>query len=95
MYERSGLDHFKKAETLEPFSINTNSATKSTTSVTTNAALRSTALINHPETSYPQTNYLNQHNILQKKTWGLDIASTAVPTRHITQLSKLQQLLNT
>ncbi|CAA2963332.1 nuclear inhibitor of phosphatase 1 [Olea europaea subsp. europaea] len=84
MYGRSGLDRFKKAETLEPFSVNTNSATKSTTSASTNAALRSTAPINHPQTSYPQTNYLNQHNVLQK-TGGPDMASAAVPTQHMTQ----------
>ncbi|KAL2495513.1 SMAD/FHA domain-containing protein [Forsythia ovata] len=85
MYGRTGLDRFKKAESSEPFSVNANSATKSTTLAATNAAVRFTTPINHPQTSYPQTQYLNQHNVLQK-TGGPDMASAAVPTQQMTQV---------
>ncbi|KAK4439487.1 protein phosphatase 1 regulatory inhibitor subunit PPP1R8 [Sesamum alatum] len=86
MYGKAGLDRFKKAQTLEPFSVTANSTTKSAAQ----PALREPA---HPTTvsiiqaqgSNPLNQYLNHQNTV-KKTLTTDVAPAIVPTQQATQV---------
>ncbi|KAL0306033.1 UNVERIFIED_CONTAM: protein phosphatase 1 regulatory inhibitor subunit PPP1R8 [Sesamum radiatum] len=86
MYGKVGLDRFRKAQTLEPFSVAANSTSKSATQ----PALRepahpATVSINQAHGSYPPNQYLNHQNTV-KKTLTTDVAPAIVPTQQVTQV---------
>ncbi|KAL8469261.1 hypothetical protein ACS0TY_032184 [Phlomoides rotata] len=84
MYGRAGLDRFKKAQTFEPFSVTTNSTTKTSTQPTLGGPAHPTAVsVNQAQASNPQSQYLNHQNVV-KKTLTTDVAPTAVPTQQVT-----------
>ncbi|KZV51250.1 nuclear inhibitor of protein phosphatase 1-like [Dorcoceras hygrometricum] len=82
MYGRTGLDRFKKAETLEPFSVTTNSTTKAATQPAATSMF-------HPQVSYTQNQYLSQHKTLPNAA-ASDVLPTAVPTQPLTQVGGAQ-----
>ncbi|KAL8033051.1 hypothetical protein ABFX02_13G138000 [Erythranthe guttata] len=71
MYGRAGLDRFKKAQSLEPFSVSANSTTKPGPQT----AFREAVTLNQSQGSYPQN-----HQNAVKKTVTTDVA----PTQHVT-----------
>ncbi|CAN4106658.1 unnamed protein product [Withania somnifera] len=82
MYGRTGLDRFKKAQSLEPFQVSANSAAK--------PALQPTKPVNHSSPAYAQsttshqhTQYVNPQPALQKSVVADATASTE-PTYHVT-----------
>ncbi|XP_075505574.1 protein phosphatase 1 regulatory inhibitor subunit PPP1R8 homolog [Primulina tabacum] len=78
MHGRAGLDRFKKAESLEPFSVTPTSTTKAATQPSAASTI-------HPKVSYTQNQYLSQHKTLQNGTTS-DGLPTAVPTQLLTQI---------
>ncbi|XP_075523059.1 LOW QUALITY PROTEIN: protein phosphatase 1 regulatory inhibitor subunit PPP1R8 homolog [Primulina tabacum] len=76
MYGRTGLDRFKKAESLEPFSVTPNSITKAATQP-------AAASMIHPQVSYTQSQYPTQHKTPQNAA-ASDVLPTAVPTQPLT-----------
>ncbi|KAL0310804.1 UNVERIFIED_CONTAM: protein phosphatase 1 regulatory inhibitor subunit PPP1R8 [Sesamum angustifolium] len=86
MYGRAGLDRFKKAQSLEPFSVTDNSATKSATPPVFGGPAYSTAAsVTQAHGSYPQSQYLNNQNVVQK-TLAPDVAPATVATQQVTQV---------
>ncbi|KAG8365327.1 hypothetical protein BUALT_Bualt18G0093100 [Buddleja alternifolia] len=86
MYGRAGLDRFKKAQSSEPFSVTANSTVKSATQpAITQPANLTSAPINQAHGSYPQNQYLNHQNAVQK-TVTSDVALTTVPAQQVTQV---------
>ncbi|KAL0300913.1 UNVERIFIED_CONTAM: protein phosphatase 1 regulatory inhibitor subunit PPP1R8 [Sesamum radiatum] len=86
MYGRAGLDRFKKAQSLEPFSVTDNSATKSATPpVFRGPAYSTAASVTQAHGSYPQSQYLNNQNVVQK-TLAPDVAPATVATQQVTQV---------
>lgn len=79
MYGRSGLDRFKKAESVEPFSVTTNSASKLTHQPASKAA------VSHSQTSVQQNHYQSQL-ITQQKPVGTEV----VPSQNVTQIGSGQ-----
>ncbi|KAL0443069.1 UNVERIFIED_CONTAM: protein phosphatase 1 regulatory inhibitor subunit PPP1R8 [Sesamum latifolium] len=84
MHGKVGLDRFRKAQTLEPFSVTANSTTKSAAQ----PALRepahpTTVSINQAHGSYPPN--LNHQNTV-KKALTTDVAPAIVPTQQVTQV---------
>lgn len=81
MYGRSGLDRFKKAQTLEPFSVaNANSAPKPAPKAVGNFTASN---LPSQTSSNQKIQYQNQQNLPQKP----DVAPAAgVPTQHVTQV---------
>ncbi|CAN4089956.1 unnamed protein product [Withania somnifera] len=81
MYGRTGLDRFKKAQSLEPFAVSANSAAK--------PALQPTKPVNHSSPAYApsttsrqHTQYINPQPDLQKSI-AAD-ATASAPTHHVT-----------
>ncbi|XP_073134166.1 protein phosphatase 1 regulatory inhibitor subunit PPP1R8 homolog [Henckelia pumila] len=79
MYGRAGLDRFKKAESLEPFSVTPNSTTKAA------ATQPASASIIHPQVSYTQNQHPSQHKTPENAATS-DVLPTAVPTQPLTQI---------
>ncbi|KAK4371536.1 hypothetical protein RND71_011011 [Anisodus tanguticus] len=71
MYGRTGLDRFKKAQTLEPFQVSANSAAKPALQPTTKAI------------THQQTQYVNPQPALQKSV-AADATTSTVTTHHVT-----------
>ncbi|VFQ60698.1 unnamed protein product [Cuscuta campestris] len=85
MYGRAGLDRFKKAQTLEPFSVGANSsASKTNIQPATKAAIQSPATYSQPQISYQQTQHPNQlpSSLKPAETNVLP----PVPTQQVTQV---------
>nr|CAN77615.1 hypothetical protein VITISV_035197 [Vitis vinifera] len=81
MYGRAGLDRFKKAQSLEPFSVTVNSKTSQPAAPTAVA---------HPSVGYShsqhqKSQYQPQNNVALKPI-GADVAPSAVPAQQVTQL---------
>lgn len=87
MYGRAGLDRFKKAQSFEPFSVTTNSTTKTSTQHTLGGppAHPTKVSVNQAQASNPQSQYLNHQNVV-KKTLTTDVAPTTVPTQQVTPI---------
>lgn len=88
MYGRSGLDRFKKAQSLEPFSVAPNSAPKPTTQPAPKTVSHPTTSFSQPQTSNQQAQYQkvqNQHQVSQKPV-GLDVVLAVTPTQNVTQV---------
>lgn len=86
MYGKAGLDRFRKAQSLEPFSVTANSTTKSATQPALGGSAYPTAVsVNQAQGSYPQNQHLNHQNVV-KKTLTTDVAPTTVPTQQVTQV---------
>lgn len=79
MYGRAGLDRFKKAQTLEPFSVSNNAAA--------NPKPATNSLAN-PSASYPPQLQTQDHNkqTLSEKPAGPDVAPNSVQSHHVTQI---------
>ncbi|XP_055801363.1 protein phosphatase 1 regulatory inhibitor subunit PPP1R8 homolog [Solanum dulcamara] len=82
MYGRTGLDRFKKAQSLEPFAVSANSAAKS--------ALQPTKPVTHSSSAYAQSTtshqhaqYVNPQPALQKSV-ATDATASTDPTHHVT-----------
>ncbi|XP_060184793.1 protein phosphatase 1 regulatory inhibitor subunit PPP1R8 homolog [Lycium barbarum] len=71
MYGRTGLDRFKKAQSLEPFQVSANSAAKPALQPTSKAV------------AHQQTQYVNPQPALQKSV-AADAAASTTPTHHVT-----------
>ncbi|KAI3466482.1 hypothetical protein Pfo_023145 [Paulownia fortunei] len=92
MYGREGLERFKKAQSSEPFSVTANSATKSATQTAfREPAYPPAASIDQAHGSYPQNQYLNHQNAMQK-TVTPDVAPSTVPTQQVTQVGGGQSI---
>lgn len=78
MYGRTGLDRFKKAQSLEPFSVSVNSASKTAKQPATKAVTHPAGLHSQSQTS----NQHSQHHVTQKPI-GPD---SVVPTSKVTQI---------
>ncbi|KAL3519248.1 hypothetical protein ACH5RR_017397 [Cinchona calisaya] len=91
MYGRSGLDRFKKAQTLEPFSVSANNSTVNANNSAVNAkppTQPTNKSLLHPSASYSQhqqTQYHNQNPDSQKPV-VLDVEPAAAQTQPVTQL---------
>ncbi|CAK9177158.1 unnamed protein product [Ilex paraguariensis] len=86
MYGRSGLDRFKKAQSLEPFSVSVNSAQKPTTQPSPKPNVYPSASYSQPLAPHQQPLYENQHYVSQKPV-ELDVAvPTVVQTQQAAQL---------
>uniref|UniRef100_A0A5B6YIY9 Putative nuclear inhibitor of protein phosphatase 1 n=1 Tax=Davidia involucrata TaxID=16924 RepID=A0A5B6YIY9_DAVIN len=86
MYGRTGLDRFKKAQSLEPFSVSVNSAPKTATQPTSKAVAHpSAASYSQSQTSHQQTQIQNQQHVSQKPM-GPDVIPAVVPTQQVTQV---------
>ncbi|CAH9133771.1 unnamed protein product [Cuscuta epithymum] len=82
MYGRTGLDRFKKAQTLEPFSVGTSSsASKTNTHAATKPAVQSLAAYSQSQISHQQPQHSNQ-----QKTEETNLLLPVVPTQHVTQV---------
>lgn len=67
MYGRAGLDRFKKAQTLEPFSVTANSAAKSASQSSSKPVTQHTSVLNsQSQSSLSQTQYQHQLHVTQK-----------------------------
>ncbi|GFZ03359.1 SMAD/FHA domain-containing protein [Actinidia rufa] len=77
MYGRAGLDRFKKAQSLEPFSVTLNSAPKTATQPASEALI-------HPSAESQNSHQKTQHHVSQKPL----VAD--VPTQLISQLGGVQ-----
>lgn len=82
MYGRTGLDRFKKAQSLEPFAVSANSAAKSAVQPTKPVTHSSPAYA-QSTTSHQHAQYVNPQPALQKSLVADATASTA-PTHHVT-----------
>ncbi|XP_077215364.1 SMAD/FHA domain-containing protein [Tasmannia lanceolata] len=78
MYGRTGLDRFKKAQSLEPFSVTLNAAQKP---ATINPPVQSF----QSQISQPQTQLQQKHNVLPKPV-ELETPPVVVPGQHVTQV---------
>lgn len=88
MYGRSGLDRFKKAQSLEPFSVTPGSAPKPTAQPAAKVVSHSTNSYSQPQTSNLKAQYQNvqnQHQVSQKPV-GLDVVPAVAPTQNVTQV---------
>ncbi|KAK9267182.1 hypothetical protein L1049_009602 [Liquidambar formosana] len=87
MYGRTGLDRFKKAQSLEPFSVSVNSAPKVSTQPAPKAVTRPSALYSQSQTSHQQSQYQTQpqQHVTQKPV-ALDAVPSVVPTSQLTQV---------
>lgn len=74
MYGRAGLDRFKKAQSLEPFSVTVSSKTSQAAAPTT---------VSHPSVTY---SHLQHQNHVASKLVGADVAPSAVPAQQVTQV---------
>ncbi|XP_009617772.1 protein phosphatase 1 regulatory inhibitor subunit PPP1R8 homolog [Nicotiana tomentosiformis] len=83
MYGRSGLDRFKKAQSLEPFQVSANSAAKPALQPTTKAVTHPFPAYAQSTTSHQQTQYVNPQPALQKSV-AADTTASTVPTHHVT-----------
>lgn len=79
MYGRAGLDRFKKAQSLEPFSVTVNSSTGS--APRSQPASRSTSASNYSSTKYPQSQTSNPqtHDLAQVHVSQKPAAQEAAP----------------
>ncbi|XP_052200970.1 protein phosphatase 1 regulatory inhibitor subunit PPP1R8 homolog [Diospyros lotus] len=84
MYGRSGLDRFKKGQSLEPFSVTVNSTSKTTAQPASSAVTHQSALSSQSQNSYQQTQPQSQYNVIQKPVVA-DVAAAMVPTQQVTQ----------
>ncbi|GAA0148845.1 RNA splicing factor [Lithospermum erythrorhizon] len=87
MYGRSGLDRFKKAETIEPFSVTKNSASKLATTPPASKVIPHS--ISHSQTSDHQNHNQSQH-ITPQKPVGMDV----VPAQNLSQVGGGQSTWN-
>ncbi|KAK3007155.1 hypothetical protein RJ639_017235 [Escallonia herrerae] len=85
MYGRTGLDRFKKAQSLEPFSVAASSAPKPTTAPAPTAVGNPPALYSLSQTCNQQIKYQNQQQVSQKPV-GSDVAPAFVPSQPVTQV---------
>lgn len=85
MYGRSGLDRFKKAQSLEPFSVTANSAPKTATQPATKTVSYPSASYSQSQISHHQTEHQSQYHVSQKPL-GADVAPAVVPTQQATQI---------
>ncbi|KAK4373662.1 hypothetical protein RND71_009046 [Anisodus tanguticus] len=83
MYSRSGLDRFKKAQSLEPFQVSSNSAAKPALQPTTKAVTHPSPAYAQSTTSHQQTQHVNPQPALQKSVVA-DATASTVPTHHVT-----------
>ncbi|PON90324.1 Serine/threonine protein kinase [Trema orientale] len=81
MYGRTGLDRFKKAQSLEPFSVSVNSGSKSTAPSVTKSTPLSAATKSTPQSAQ----YQNQLHASQKPT-GQEAAPLVGQSQHVTQV---------
>ena len=81
MYGRAGLDRFKKAQSLEPFSVTANSKTSQPSA---------SAVVTHPSVAHShsqhQKSHYQQQNHVTAKPVGADVAPSGVPAQHVTQV---------
>lgn len=84
MHRRAGLDRFKKAQSLEPFSVSVNSTAKPGPQSSLRELTHPKAVsLNQAQGSYPRNQNLNQQNAVNK-TVTTDVAPPQVPTQHVT-----------
>ncbi|XP_043688980.1 protein phosphatase 1 regulatory inhibitor subunit PPP1R8 homolog [Telopea speciosissima] len=84
MYGRAGLDRFKKAQTVEPFSVTLNSASKASGEPISKASTHHSAPSFKSQPLHLQTQLQQQHHVPQK-TLGHE-ATSVVPAQHMTQV---------
>lgn len=85
MYGRTGLDRFKKAQTLEPFSVATGSAPKTAIQSASNAFTQPLVSVSQPQISNQQAQYKNQHQVSHIPV-ASDGAPTLAPAQNVTQI---------
>lgn len=84
MYGRAGLDRFKKAQSSEPFSVSSNSTSKTAAAHALGETGHATAVsANQVQASNLQNQYQNHQNAV-KRPFAADVAPTPVPTQHVT-----------
>ncbi|KAK9089932.1 hypothetical protein Scep_029014 [Stephania cephalantha] len=79
MYGRSGLDRFKKAQSLEPFSVSVNSAPKAAAKSVSKSVVQTTV------SSFPLQQQQQQQNLPQKQL-GTEAAASGAPSQPVTQV---------
>eukprot|EP00262_Sarcandra_glabra_P006692 TRINITY_DN1914_c0_g1_i2.p1 TRINITY_DN1914_c0_g1~~TRINITY_DN1914_c0_g1_i2.p1 ORF type:complete len:155 (-),score=18.46 TRINITY_DN1914_c0_g1_i2:137-601(-) len=77
MYGKTGLDRFRKAQSIEPFSVTLNSAPKTTAHPPIPSF---PSQVSHPQTQFPQ-----QHNIVSKPA-GPESTPAVAPAHQVTQI---------
>ncbi|KAL5576365.1 hypothetical protein UlMin_018064 [Ulmus minor] len=85
MYGRAGLDRFKKAQSLEPFSVDSKSASKSTSQSTTKPVSHSSASLSQPQTSLSLNPQQHQLPVAQKPG-GREAAPLVGQPQYVTQV---------
>ncbi|KAL6990597.1 hypothetical protein U1Q18_008714 [Sarracenia purpurea var. burkii] len=85
MYGRAGLDRFKKAQSLEPFSVTVNSVPNTATHPASKAVSHPSASYSQSQNSHQQNAHQNQYHVSQMPL-GADAVPAVVPTQHVTQL---------
>lgn len=85
MYGRTGLDRFRKAQSIEPFSVTLNSASKASTQPASKTSTQNLIPSFQSQTSHLQTQFQQQHHVPQKSL-GHEATTPGVPAQHVTQV---------
>ncbi|XP_010252839.1 PREDICTED: nuclear inhibitor of protein phosphatase 1-like [Nelumbo nucifera] len=85
MYGRAGLDRFKKAQSIEPFSVTLNSAPKTSTQSAAKTSTHSSISSFQPQPSDLQTQFQHQHHQPQRPV-GHEQTVSAVAAQPVTQV---------
>ncbi|KAK9091819.1 hypothetical protein Syun_026730 [Stephania yunnanensis] len=80
MYGRSGLDRFKKAQSLEPFSVSVNSAPKAAANSVSKSVVQTTV------SSFPLQQQQQQQQNVPQKQLGTEAAASGAPSQPVTQV---------
>ncbi|XP_057961369.1 protein phosphatase 1 regulatory inhibitor subunit PPP1R8 homolog [Malania oleifera] len=84
MFGRAGLDRFKKAQSLEPFSVSVNATTKTATQPAPRTAAPASVPLSQPKTPLQQTQYQQQY--VSQYPAGPDAPPSVGPTQQATQV---------
>lgn len=87
MYNRTGLDRFKKAQSLEPFSVTVHSSPQTTAQLAPKAINPPTELYSKSQGAQHQP---QQQTHVVQRTAGLDAAPLVVPATQVTQIGGSQ-----
>lgn len=85
MYGRSGLDRFKKAQTLEPFSVATGSTAKTTVQSASNAVSQPLVSFPRSQISNQPAQYKNEHQVSRVPVVS-DVSTTLSLAQNATQI---------
>ncbi|KAL1832326.1 hypothetical protein ACET3Z_001977 [Daucus carota] len=85
MYGRSGLDRFKKAQTLEPFSVATGSSAKTTVQSASNAVSQPLVSFPRSQISNQPAQYKNEHQVSRIPVVS-DVSTTLSLAQNATQI---------